>query len=355
MNEKVYLVALHKIWIDHKKLFLIFEKKQNYKEFYENINTSILKQFGFKEQKIENILKYKNDIKLGDLEKMIIDLDVKIITFFDEDFPDYLKNIFNIPFLFYLRWNITLPWIAFIGSRNITSYWKNLIELFVPEVWRYFSIISWWAYGCDSYSHEIALKNDIKTISVIWTWIDINYPVNNKKLYDEIIRLWWGVLSIFPFWEIWNPYNFPIRNEIVAWLSRWIFVVEAREKSGSLITVKLWLDLWKDIFTPPWDIFRQNSTWCNNLILASEAKMVLSPNDVLCEYNILNNLSSKKDLKFSDEIEKNIYNVLLIESLNIDEIALKINLDISSILLKITILELWNIIRKNNYWKYEII
>ena len=161
MNEKVYLVALHKIWIDHKKLFLIFENNRNYKEFYENINTSILKQFGFKEQKIENILKYKNDINLGDLEKMIIDLDVKIITFFDEDFPDYLKNIFNIPFLIYLRWNLTLPWIAFIGSRNITSYWKSVIELFIPEVWRYFSIISWWAYGCDSYSHEIAIKNEL--------------------------------------------------------------------------------------------------------------------------------------------------------------------------------------------------
>ena len=74
---------------------MIFENNRNYKEFYENINPSILKQFGFKEQKIENILKYKNDIKLGDLEKMIIDLDVKIITFFDKDFPDYLKNIFK--------------------------------------------------------------------------------------------------------------------------------------------------------------------------------------------------------------------------------------------------------------------
>jgi len=355
MNEKVYLVALHKIWIDHKKLFLIFEHNRNYNEFYDKINNSVLKKFGFKQNKIENILKYKNDINLGDLEKMIIDLDVKIITFFDEDFPDYLKNIFNIPFLIYLRWNLTLPWFAFIGSRNITSYWKNIIELFVPEIWRYFSIISWWAYGCDSYSHEIALKNDIKTISVIWTWIDINYPVSNKKLYDEIIRLWWWVLSIFPFWEIWNPYNFPIRNEIVAWLSRWIFVVEAREKSWSLITVKLWLDLWKDIFTPPWDIFRQNSIWCNNLIVSSEAKMVLFPNDVLCEYNILNNLTSKKDLSFSDELEKSIYDLLLIESLNIDEISFRLKFDISIILLKITILELWNIIRKNNYWKYEII
>lgn len=355
MNEKVYLVALHKIWIDHKKLFLIFEKKQNYKEFYEKISSSVLKQFGFKPQKIENILKYKNDIILEDLEKMIIDLDVKIITFFDEDFPDYLKYIFNIPFLIYLRWKITIPWIAFIGSRNITQYWKNIIELFVPEVWKYFSIISWWAYGCDSYSHEIALKNDIKTISVIWTGIDINYPVNNKKLYDEIIRLWWGVLSIFPFWEIWNPYNFPIRNEIVAWLSKWIFVVEAREKSWSLITVKLWLDLWKDIFTPPGDIFRQNSIWCNNLIISSEAKMVLSPNDVLSEYNINNKLNIKKDLFFWDDIEKQIYNLILMESLNIDEISLKLNLDISILLLKMTILELWNIIRKNNYWKYEII
>ena len=71
--------------------------------FYDKINNSVLKNFGFKQNKIENILKYKNDINLGDLEKNIIDLDVKIITFFDDDFPDYLKNIFNIPFLIYLR------------------------------------------------------------------------------------------------------------------------------------------------------------------------------------------------------------------------------------------------------------
>lgn len=355
MNEKVYLVALHKIWIDHKKLFLIFENNRNYKEFYENINTSILKQFGFREQKIENIIKYKNDINLVDLEKNIISLDVKIITFFDDNFPENLKHIFNIPFLIYVRWSITLPWIAFIWSRNMTSYGESIINNFIPEVGKYFSIISWWAYWCDSFSHEVALNNNIKTISIIWTWIDINYPASNKKLYEEIIRKSWGIISIFPFWEPWNPYNFPIRNEIVAWLSQAIFVVEAREKSWSLITAKLWLDLWKDVFASPWEIYKQNSCWCNNLIYSSEAKMVLKPDDILIEYNIKNQKKSKNEIIFNDDIEKAIYNLLLINQLNIDEIVFKLNIQTSEVLLKISMMELWNLIKKNISWKYEII
>lgn len=355
MNEKVYLVALHKIWIEHKKLFTIFSLTQNYKNFFDKIDYEFLSKLWYKPEKINSILKYKSKLDLLELEQMISNLDVNIITFFDENYPFLLKNVFNIPFLLYVRWNITSPGFAFIWSRNISSYWKAVIENFVPEIWKYFTIISGWAFWCDSYSHEIAIKNDIKTISVIWTWIDINYPVWNKKLYDEIIEKWGAVISIFPFWEKWNPYNFPIRNEIVAWLSNGIFVVEAREKSGSLITAKLGLDLWKDIFTVPWDIFKQNSIWCNNLIYSSEAKMVLKPNDVLSEYNILNNLQNKSKISFNDNIEKLIYDNLLIEPLNIDEIAIKMDLEISLTLLKITILELSWIIKKNESWKYEII
>lgn len=355
MNEKVYLVALHQIWISHKKLFSIFEKKQNFKWFYDEVSISNLEKYGFKYEKIQEILENKKKIDINLLYQKIIDLDIKIYTFFDENYPINLKHIFNIPFLIYVRWYISLPWIAFIGSRNMTSYWENIIKDFVPEIWKYFTIVSGWAYGCDSFSHEIALKNNIKTISVIWTWIDINYPVSNKKLYDEIIKNWGSVISIFPFWEPWNPYNFPIRNEIVAWVSQAIFVVEARERSGSLITAKLWLDLWKDVFTVPWEIYKQNSVWCNNLIYSSEAKMVLKPEDILIEYNITNNKKSKNDTVFNDDIEKNIYDLLLNSPLNIDEIVFITNIQTNEILLKISMMELWNLIKRNISWKYEII
>jgi DNA processing protein len=219
MNEKIYLVALHKIWINHRLLFIIFEKTQNYKWFYENISFNLLKKYNLEDAKIENILKNKENLNINDLETKMKDLWVDIFTYFDEEYPKNLKNIFNKPFLLYVRGNIPLPWIAFVGSRNMTSYWKSVIENFIPQVGKYFSIISGWAFGCDSYSHEIALKSNVKTISIIWTGIDKNYPIWNKKLYDSIVKSGGGIISIFPFWEPWNAYNFPIRNEIVAWLS----------------------------------------------------------------------------------------------------------------------------------------
>jgi predicted Rossmann fold nucleotide-binding protein DprA/Smf involved in DNA uptake len=205
MKEKIYLVALHKIWIEHKKLFSIFSKNENYKDFYENLSFKTLKKYDFQDAKVEKILESKEKLNILELEQKIDKLKVNVITYFDSNYPESLKNIFNPPFLLYVRWFISGPWIAFVGSRSITSYWKSVIENFAPEVWKYFTIISWWAFGCDSYSHQIALKNNIKTVCVVWTWIDINYPANHKKLYDDIVDNFWWIVSIFPFWETWNP------------------------------------------------------------------------------------------------------------------------------------------------------
>ena len=135
-----------------------------------------------------------------------------------------------------------------------------------------FTIVSWWAAGCDTYAHKYALESGWKTISIIWTWIDQDYPVWNKKLYTEIVEKWWAVISQFPVWEVWNPYNFPIRNELVAALWIGLFVVEAWEKSGTIITANIALDMGKDIFALPWDIFGNNSAGCNKLIQSGAAK-----------------------------------------------------------------------------------
>lgn len=136
-------------------------------------------------------------------------------------------------------------------------------------------------------------------------------------------------------------------------------IIEAKEKSGSLITAKFALDLWKEIFAVPWDIFKANSSWTNNLILSSWAKITLWADDILTEFNISDAKNKakidKKEIVFNDDLEKNIYNLLLFEPLNSDEIAQKLLLDINIILLKISILELSNLVKKSIYWKYEII
>jgi len=363
MENKLYLAILHSLGISHKKFHFIFKDNlfktdKNYKDFYEKLNSEILKNYWFKDEEINNILKRKKELKISFIEEKLKERKVEIIICDEDDFPIELKNISNSPYLLYIRWKIsTWPKIAVVWSRNITSYWKKVIEKVIPDISRYFTIISGGAYGVDTHSHLETLKLKNKTIAVIWTSISEDYPTWNKKMYDEIVENNWAVISIFAIGIPWNAYNFPIRNEIVAGLSSWIVIVEAREKSGSLITAKLALDLWKDLFAVPWEIFKSNSTWCNNLIKNWEAKLINSSIDILEEYNFS---TTKKQWvkiekpKFSDELEEKIYNALLLEWFTADELVKKFNLDISTISFKLSMLEINWIIKKTLWWKFEV-
>ncbi len=348
MEKLLYLRALHYIGFTNKKLHQIFEKWENYREIFEKVSSAFLEENAFNQTQIETILERKNKLNLDYLAKKLEERNVKIITIKNESYPENLKETANFPYLFYLRWKIdNSPKISIIWSRNISSYWKQAISFITPDLSKYFTIVSGWAAGCDTFAHEETMKADWITISVIWTWIDLDYPVWNRKMYDKIVELWGAVISIFPIWEIWNTYNFPIRNEIVRALSVWVIIIEARVKSGSLITAKLALEQGKDLFAIPWDINKANSAGCNNLIKNSEAKLVTNSEDILEEYNILFNSSKEKiEKKFETEIDKKIYDILVLEWLSIDEICEKLNCDISTISFRTSMMELEWFIKK---------
>lgn len=356
-NEKIFLVLLHSIWITHKKLHLIFTKNNNYREVYENINKDFLLSFWFTLDQINKILDNKKNININNINKKLNDRKVEIICYHDNNYPVLLKELFSPPFLLYVRWKIdNSPKISIVWSRKISNYWEEVIKKIVPDISKYFTIVSGWALWCDSLAHIETLKSWNKTISIIWTWIDIDYPVSNKKLYDEIVEKWWAVISVFPLWEFWNVYNFPIRNEIVASLSVWVLIIEAWEKSWTLITANQALDLWKDLFVVPWDIFKKNCIWTNNLIKNWNAKLITCSDDILCEYNIVSNkeLKKEKNINFIDKIEQDIYDILLLNDLCINELSKKLELDISTLLYKIWFMEINNYIKKWNWWKYQI-
>lgn len=353
-KEFIYLVWLHSLWFTHKKLHQIFEKTQNYKEIFDKISTSFLQFLGFNNSQIESILSKKDKINLDFLLKKLEERNVKIITIKDENFPEILKETSNCPYFFYLRWKIdNSPKLAIVWSRNITSYWEKAISMIVPDLIPYFSIVSGWAAWCDTFAHTETMKNNWTTISVIWTGIDIDYPATNKKMYDKIVETGWAVISIFPIWEIWNAYNFPIRNEIVRAMSVWVIVIEAKEKSWSLITAKLALEQWKDLFAVPGDINKANSRGCNNLIKNSEAKLVTWSSDILEEYNILfSEKIDKKEIEFELEIDKKIYDLLILEWLSIDEICEKLKEEITTISFRTSMMELEGFIKRWKDWKY---
>jgi len=362
MNDIEYLLLFHNIGLSQKNLNFIFENNENYKELYEKLSYNLLETYGIRKKQIEYILAEKKKITLDYIRNNLKKRNTKIITIKDEKYPEVLKNIPNPPYILYVRWNMDFNLsIAIVWSRKITSYWEKVIENITANLSKYFTIISWWAFWCDTKTHKETLKCKWKTLSVLWTWINIDYPVPNKKLYDEIVSSNWTIISIFPFNEIWNPYNFPIRNEIVAWLSVWVLIIEAKEKSWSLITAKLALDLWKDLFAVPWDITKETSSWCNLLIWNWEAKLVTSFKDILFEYNIsyswINSLNKKNIDKiiFWDEYEENIYKTLTLESYTIDELAIKLWYNIQTLNFKISMMEINLLIKKIPGWKYEII
>jgi DNA processing protein len=354
MEQKLYLAILHFLWFSHKKLHLIFENNNNYKWFFEELSTKKLLEYWFKNKKVDEIFSKLKELDIKKFNKKLIDNNIEIITINEESYPSQLKQIANKPFLIYAKWNIDYDlglWI--IWSRNITEYWKKVIKNFTPWLTDNFTIISWWATWCDSHAHKETIINNWKTISVIWTWIDIDYPSINKKLYSDIIKSWWWIISIFPLEEPWNPFNFPIRNEIIAWLSSWILVIEAAEKSWSLITAKLALDLGKDLFAIPWEIYKETSKWCNKLISSGEAKLVNSISDITEEYWIKLK-TIKSNIKLNDDIEKEIYSKLTIKSQTSDELNKSLKINISTLNLKLSFMELWWIIQKISNWKYSI-
>jgi DNA processing protein len=114
--------------------------------------------------------------------------------------------------------------------------------------------------------------------------------------------------------------------------------------------------MWKDLFAIPWDINKVNSEWCNTLIKKWMAKLVMSSDDILEEYNIFDiwKIKESKSIKFIDEIEKEIYNILILESLTTDELLHRIALDITTINFKLSMMEINNLIKKWLWWKYEV-
>jgi len=356
MINKNYLALLHKIWLSHKKLHLISNDYIDIKCFYNKLSWNLLYTYGFSPKQIAFILAEFKKCTIDYIDLELRNRNVKLITFFDEEYPDNLKNINNPPFLLYVRGTISSkPKMSVVWTRKMSSYWKSVINNIIPDISKYFTIVSWWALWCDTEAHNITLLNNWITISVIWTWINIDYPKSNKKLYDDIVYRWWSIISIFPIWENWNPHNFPVRNEIVAWLSVWVLVVEAQIKSWTFITANLALDMWRDLFAVPWNIFSINSKWCNKLISNWFAKSIWNANDLLSEYNIWFNTEKKsKKINFTDDIEKWIYNILVIEQFTINELKNKLNIDIATLSFKLSMMEINNYIKKWFWWKYEV-
>jgi len=209
---------------------------------------------------------------------------VSILTSRDPAYPERLRRIYDPPPLLYIRGSLEgadVP-VAVVGSRNASPYGRYVTERLCRELaQRGATVVSGLARGIDTCAHRGALAGRGRTIAVMGCGIDVIYPPENRKLYGQIAAAG-AVVTEYPFGTEPDRPHFPARNRIISGLSLGVLIVEAGEKSGSLITARCALDQGREVFAVPGAIDLPGSRGTNGL-LRQGAKLVEGVEDILEE------------------------------------------------------------------------
>jgi len=216
-----------------------------------------------------------------------------------EEFPAQLLEIPQPPEQLYVRGELPPPdtiFLAVVGSRKYSNYGKDVCEELIAGLNGYpIAIVSGLALGIDSIAHRAAMKAGLLTIAVPGSGLGdkVIYPATNFALAQEIVQKGGALLSEFePDFRA-TTWSFPKRNRIMAGLSRAVLIIEAGERSGTLITARMALDYNRDVFVVPNSIFAEGSKGSNRLVRQG-AMPVTSSEDILKELGFDPETSSEK-------------------------------------------------------------
>lgn len=286
---------------------------------------------------------------------------IMIFSIEDPQYPALLKQIPDSPYLIYMKGDLQcldLPLIAIVGSRKLTDYGKMAARGFARDLAKSgICVVSGLAFGVDAAAHLGALEAQGRTIAVLGNSLDAASiaPRSNFQLSENIIRSGGLLISEFPVKTSAGVGTFPARNRIMAGMSLGTLVIEAAEKSGSLITANLALDYNREVFAVPGSIFSPQSTGTHLLIKAG-AKLTTAAMDILTELrlgSVQEMARGATALNLTKE-EKQVYQTLSHESLHIDRIAKLTKLETSTISSILAIIEIKGAIRNiggQNYIK----
>lgn len=270
-------------------------------------STSQLQKVGISEKLASLISNQPTNTYKADLEWLEASEDHQIITIQDHEYPSLLKQIDNPPPLLYVHGDISLlndPTIAIVGSRNPTQGGENNAYEFAKFLSQTgFCIASGLALGVDGKSHLGAVDSNAPTIAVIATGIDRVYPAKHRDLAHRIVDKG-AIISEFPVGTPPDARNFPRRNRIISGISLGTLVVEAAQKSGSLITARLAMEQNREVLAIPGSIHNPLARGCHQLIRQG-AKLVETAEDILEEMSTLVELNDFKIAPSTDSPNQN--------------------------------------------------
>ena len=318
-----------------------------------------LRQAGLDSRSIEALVTLRPKISLDAEMEQLKRHSVKAFACEDVCYPARLKEIYDYPPVIYVKGDLPSqdePCLALVGTRRPTIYGRHATEEIVADLIRSkITIISGLARGIDSIAHRTALDTGGKTIAVFASGLDIVYPGENAKLAQAISEHG-ALISEYPLGVKPRTEYFPLRNRIMSGLSLGVLVIEAREKSGALITAHQAIEQNREVFAIPGSIFSPTSTGTNRLIQEG-AKLVHNYTDILEELNIP---VPEQQLEIAEFLATNESEAIILKEINsepkhIDEICRNSGLTMPEVSSILAMLELKGAARQVGNMSYVLV
>lgn len=310
--------------IGSKTIRSLWDKNISSKELYELPEKQLTSLFSEKQVAAVTESK-KKSVPQKAYEKLQKD-QIQMVSLWDPHYPEKLRQIADPPSVLFYKGNLPQKgqkMIAIIGARNCSEYGRSAAKWFGEELGRnQVTVISGMARGVDGISQESALMAGGSSIGVLGCGVNVCYPPENRNLYNQLSRSG-GLLSEYLPYTAARAELFPPRNRIISALSDAVLVIEAREKSGTLITVEMALEQGKEVYALPGRVTDKLSEGCSRLLLEG-AGIAVSPQQMLTE------IYGEPEKELTD-MQRQIIDCLDTAPLHINQIAEKTKLPIQRV------------------------
>ena len=266
-----------------KKLLKLRQEFPTAEQVFAAPEEKLRKVSGITRKDVHNIEESRKKYNPVHWNKKLAACQLKCEGFFSDEYPPECRHLHQPPKRLFYRGSLPKEQyrVAVVGARDCSLYGRETARLFSSCLAANgVAVISGLARGIDGWAHQGALEGGGSTYAVLGNSAEICYPKEHERLYHSIIRRGGGIISEYPPGTEARPSYFPMRNRIIGALSDGVLVVEARAKSGSLITADLALEQGKEVFVIPGRVRDALSEGCNNLIKQG-ACLVTEPEEIL--------------------------------------------------------------------------
>ena len=326
-------------------------------EIYETNWSQLKKIDGITEEDAKNIHMRRKEWELEKEWFALMEKGIGFVSIEQSEFPEKLKYIPNAPYALYYIGRLPEEGrksIAIVGARARSAYGSEMTQRLAKALSEHgVQVISGLAKGIDGDAHRGALEGDGDTFGVLGCGVDICYPKGHEYLYQKIVEKG-GIISEYSPGTMPAPWQFPARNRIISGLSDCVVVMEAREKSGSLITADFAVEQGRDVYALPGRVNDTLSQGCNQLIKQG-AGIVKSVEDFLADLDILTECSyTQIDFrkKLLEKDERLVYSLTDFRPIGVSTLMEKTDISISRMLEILEHLESLGLIKETftNYY-----